>query len=52
MVGAQDLAAACETVEHSAAQGSPAGVAAASMVLTRAVERLVAQLADVNQEAP
>lgn len=48
MVGARDLAAACETMERAARQGSPQDAAAAKAPMDRALERLEAHLAETT----
>ena len=48
MVGARDLAVACETMEHSARQGSPQGAAAAKTAMDRAMVLLEAHLAETT----
>lgn len=53
MVGAQDLAAACETMERAARQGSPQDAGAAKAAMNRAFEHLethLAQTAGANEE--
>lgn len=46
MVGARDLAAACETMERAARQVSPEGARAANAAMGRALERLEAHLVE------
>ena len=48
MVGARDLAAACEIMERAVRQGSPQEVAGANAAMERALQRLEAHLADAT----
>ena len=48
MVGARDLAAACETMERAAQQCSPQDVASANAAIDRALQRLEAHVADTT----
>lgn len=48
MVGARDLAAACESMERAARQGSPQDVTDASAAIDRALQRLEAHVADTT----
>ena len=49
MVGARDLAAACETMERAARQGSPEDAGAARAAMDRALERLETHLAETTR---
>jgi HPt (histidine-containing phosphotransfer) domain-containing protein len=49
MVGARDLAAACETMERAARQGSPEDAGAAKAAMDRALERLEAHVAETTR---
>jgi len=46
MVGARELAAVCETIEHAARQGDPDGLDPAKVALDRALVRLEANVAE------
>ena len=48
MVGARDLAAACETMEHAARQSSTQDAAAAKAAMDRALQRLEAHHAETT----
>jgi signal transduction histidine kinase/DNA-binding response OmpR family regulator len=50
MVGAHELAAVCETIEHAPRRGDPDGVDAAKVALNRAMERLDAHFANANKD--
>jgi PAS domain S-box-containing protein len=49
MVGAQELAAACEGLERAARAGNPADLQNANTVMDRAMDRLGAHLADATR---
>ena len=49
MVGARDLAAACETMERAARQGSPEDAGAAKAAMDQALERLEAHVAETTR---
>jgi PAS domain S-box-containing protein len=49
MVGARELATACETMEHAARRGASEDVGKANVAMDGALDRLMAQLAEVTR---